>query len=430
MRETTDGGGIHSVGSGGNTTYSGNYFHDASAAAVSIIYVDNWAAGFTINDNVVDNCPNATLGYYYFQSIQGCPAHDNHVDGLFARASGDPTKHGLNCNCTNVVNVPTGSPWPEGAAKIIANSGPRAKANWRGDRARVPGGWSGDGSRRLMSASLNDRAAPAQCNASFPTACPKLEDCCASQYSPTKIGCTVDIGNTLWSKSQGCGDGLPADGKKNTTVCCKPGPGLPPSTTLKNVLIIGDSVSIGYTTLATKSVPKLLASTAQVQHGPWDVSDGGAKDTAMGVACLDRWLMTQDMRPVRWDVITFNFGLHNMNNSSWCEALYREQLTNITERLAALGTKILYVDTTPFMPRRAIGSTVVEDMNAIAKQVVSKHISAPIVDLYGEVTKTCGKLYTDCPICRVHPCKFHYDDVGMNAQAAIVAAAITSVLGE
>ena len=273
-----------------------------------------------------------------------------------------------------------------------------------------------------------DIAPPAQCNASFATACPKLEDCCASQYSPTKIGCTVDIGDSLWSKSQGCGDGLPSDGKDNRTVCCKPGPGLPPSTTLKNVLIIGDSVSIGYTTIATKNVPTLLAGTAQVQHGPWDVSDGGAKDTAMGVACLDRWLMTQAEQPVKWDVITFNFGLHNMDNSSRCEGLYREQLTNITERLAALGTKILYVDTTPFMPRRTVGDTVIEDMNAIAKEVVSPHVSAPIVDLYGYVTKTCGAVYTDCPICAVHPCTFHYDDVGMNAQAAIVAAAITSVL--
>ena len=122
--------------------------------------------------------------------------------------------------------------------------------------------------------------------------------------------------------------------------------------------------------------------------------------------------------------------MHNMNNSSRCEGVYREQLTNITERLAALGTKIIFINTTPFMPLRTVGNTVVEDMNAIAQEVVSKHISAPIVDLYGAVTKTCGKVYTDCPICRLHPCKFHYDDIGMNAQAAIVAAAITSVLAQ
>ena len=99
-------------------------------------------------------------------------------------------------------------------------------------------------------------------------------------------------------------------------------------------------------------------------------------------------------------------------------------------RLAALGSKLLYVDTTPFMPRRLLNDTVVEDMNAIAREVVAPYVAAPVVSLYEEVTRTCGQVYTDCPICRLHPCKFHYDDEGENAQAAIVAAAIQAVLAD
>ena len=150
----------------------------------------------------------------------------------------------------------------------------------------------------------------------------------------------------------------------------------------------------------------------------------------MGVACLDRWLATKTGQAVRWDAIAFNFGLHNMDNSPRCEGLYRAQLTNITLRLAALGSKLLYVDTTPFMPRRLLNDTVVEDMNAIAREVVAPYVAAPVVSLYEEVTRTCGQVYTDCPICRLHPCKFHYDDEGENAQAAIVAAAIQAVLAD
>lgn len=67
------------------------------------------------------------------------------------------------------------------------------------------------------------------------------------------------------------------------------GPGKAPSSSLPNVLVIGDSVSIGY----VGGVEEILKPVAQVQHGPWDVSDGGAGDTATGVACLDRWLVTQ-----------------------------------------------------------------------------------------------------------------------------------------
>jgi len=261
------------------------------------------------------------------------------------------------------------------------------------------------------------------------TVCPAKSDCCESKYSPSHYGCTVDIGPDLWSQSQGCGDGLPSDGKRNTTLCCKPGPGLPPAATRKNVLIIGDSVSIGYTTLASKNVVKLLASTALVQHGPWDVSDGGAGDTATGVACLDRWLMTQSQASVKWDLITFNFGLHDLNNSTHCLGLYRNQLSNITARLSALGTRLLYVSTTPFMPLRTQDNTVVEDMNGIASKVVKGHTSGPIVDLYTTVTAKCGAVYTDCSICRAHPCSYHYNDEGMNAQAAVVAAAIKAALG-
>ena len=46
---------------------------------------------------------------------------------------------------------------------------------------------------------------------------------------------------------------------------CKPGPPLPMSTTLKNVLVIGDSVSLGY----TPSLTDLLGDVALVQHAPW-----------------------------------------------------------------------------------------------------------------------------------------------------------------
>ena len=112
----------------------------------------------------------------------------------------------------------------------------------------------------------------------------------------------------------------------------------------------GDSVSIGYTTLASQNVVSLLSKDAAVQHGPWDVSDGGAGDAATGVVCLDRWLMTQAGEQVKWDLITFNFGLHDLTNGSRCEGLYRSQLTNITQRLVELGTELLYITTTPFMP--------------------------------------------------------------------------------
>ena len=223
----------------------------------------------------------------------------------------------------------------------------------------------------LPSAAPASSASPARCNATTDTTCPTAAACCESSFSVGGWGCSVNV-PALVNASAGCGDGLGA----RPSVCCKSGPGDEPSAKLPNVLVIGDSVSICYTTGQDGSpvyVQELLKDVAQVQHGPWDVSDGGAGDTAAGVACLDTWLRTQRQTVVKWDLILFNFGLHDMTNTSHCEALYRSQLTNITARLAALGTKLIYVTTTPFMPLRQQGNMVVEDMNKIARSVVGAH---------------------------------------------------------
>lgn len=266
----------------------------------------------------------------------------------------------------------------------------------------------------------------AQCGNSTST-CASASDCCASRYSPDHFGCLVYAGKVA-NTSVGCGDGLTIDA--NSNVCCKMGPENPPSTTLPNVLIIGDSVSIGYTTIASKNVVTLLEKYAAVQHGPWDVSDGGAGDTAMGVLCLDRWLMTQASQPVNWDLIAFNFGLHDMTNTTYCEDLYKAQLTNITTRLSNLGSKLVYMTTTPFMPRRLLNNTVVEDMNAIARTVMDAH-NITVLDLYGLVASYCGPIpYVDCDICDVHPCTFHYNDDGENMQAKLIAKTILRELNQ
>jgi hypothetical protein len=69
-------------------------------------------------------------------------------------------------------------------------------------------------------------------------------------------------------------------------------PGLP------RVLLIGDSISIGYTV----PVQKLLAGKANVHRVP-----DNAGPTTHGVQFLETWLGNE-----RWDVIHFNFGLHDL----------------------------------------------------------------------------------------------------------------------
>ena len=116
-----------------------------------------------------------------------------------------------------------------------------------------------------------------------------------------------------------------------------------------------------------------------------------------------------------------------MTNTSHCEDLYKVQLTNITARLAATGSKLLFVTTTPYMPHRQQGDTVVEDMNAIARKVMST-FKIPVFDLYKVVTDCCGVVYSDCDICKAHPCSYHYNPKGIKLQSIQLAAAIRKAL--
>src|ERR1043166_9555827 len=67
---------------------------------------------------------------------------------------------------------------------------------------------------------------------------------------------------------------------------------------LPRVLIIGDSISMGY----TWEVRKLLAGKANVQH-----PNVNCWSTAFGLDHIDQWLGKK-----HWDVIYFNFGLHDL----------------------------------------------------------------------------------------------------------------------
>jgi hypothetical protein len=55
-----------------------------------------------------------------------------------------------------------------------------------------------------------------------------------------------------------------------------------------------------------------------------------------------------------------------VHSTERCTNIYMDQLTNITERLIATGSKLGFLTTTPFMPLRIKNDTVVEDMNTKA----------------------------------------------------------------
>ena len=191
-----------------------------------------------------------------------------------------------------------------------------------------------------------------------------------------------------------CANAAPA----TTSRCpCKPGAPRPWSTTRKNVLIIGDSLSIGY----TPPVAELLADVALVQHAPWDTSDGGAEEASYFEQCLDNWLASPSGVPVTVDVIWFNSGMHNLGSSpadnvpgqGGSATEYAAQLARVAARLvayaAATRTKLIYGLTTPWLNSVATDGVITGTLNPNATAIMAA-AGIPIVDQHAPIVAKCG----------------------------------------
>ena len=133
---------------------------------------------------------------------------------------------------------------------------------------------------------------------------------------------------------------------------------------LPRVLLIGDSISIGY----TLPVRQELAGKANVHRIP---TNGGP--TKNGTANLAKWLGTG-----KWDVIHFNFGLHDLRHMEDGKrqvepADYEKNLRSLVADLKKTGAKVIFATTTPvpegkLTPQRTFGDVTV--YNDIALKVM------------------------------------------------------------
>ena len=194
-------------------------------------------------------------------------------------------------------------------------------------------------------------------------------------------------------------------------------PGLP------RVLLIGDSISMGYT-IPTR---KLLEGQANVHRIP---TNGGP--TINGLKHIDQWLGDG-----KWAVIHFNFGLHDAKLPP--EGIrhappdvYEKNLRAIVSRLKATGAKLIWATTTPvptggvLAPDRRFGS--VDQYNGIAKQVMAEN-GVAVDDLNAAATPRMNEILirrTDAQ-GKVH-WDLHYTPEGYALLAKQVAGSIEQVL--
>ncbi|MCY2990660.1 MAG: SGNH/GDSL hydrolase family protein [Planctomycetota bacterium] len=174
---------------------------------------------------------------------------------------------------------------------------------------------------------------------------------------------------------------------------------------LPRVLLIGDSVSGGYT-LSTR---KLLAGKANVHKAPENCGPA-----ANGLKKLDIWLAGE-----KWDVIHFNFGLHDGLTSV---ADYETRLRKLVERLKKTGAKIIWASTTPRPADGKDGPALVAgviERNEIAARVMKEN-GIPVDDLYNAVLPNLAKLQ--------NPKDVHFNAQGYETLGKQVAESIAKVL--
>lgn len=134
---------------------------------------------------------------------------------------------------------------------------------------------------------------------------------------------------------------------------------------LPRVLIIGDSVSRGY----TQAVRAALQGKVNVHRAP-----ANCGPSQMGLKKIDVWLGNG-----KWDVITFNFGIHDRRTKS---KNYVANLQKLIDRLNKTNAKLVWVTTTPLPSDSQYGPNAnIIKKNKIAATLMKKS-NIPLCDLY------------------------------------------------
>jgi lysophospholipase L1-like esterase len=183
---------------------------------------------------------------------------------------------------------------------------------------------------------------------------------------------------------------------------------------LPRVLLIGDSISIGYTV----PVRELLRGHANVHRVP-----GNASSSGYGLQLLDRWLGEG-----KWDVIHFNFGIHDAKlppegiRHAPVE-IYAANLRKIVARLKATGARLIWATSTPIplgghlSAKRRFGN--IDAYNAAAVKVMRDE-GVTINDLNAAIAPRAGELWK--------PRDLHFATEGYAILAEHVARTIQAAL--
>ncbi|MDG1874450.1 MAG: sialate O-acetylesterase [Mariniblastus sp.] len=201
------------------------------------------------------------------------------------------------------------------------------------------------------------------------------------------------------------------------------------------ILILGDSISIGYTPFVQERLSKTAFVVRPMRKNSKNgkMSPENCAGTDNGIKNIDRWLR---IKGGDWDVIHFNFGLHDLKhvngetgkNSMNLEdplqsspADYERQLREIIAKLKETNATLIFGTTTPVpqgcKPLRE--TTAPEVYNNIAKKIAAQN-GVKINDLYTHANQQLEKIQ--------RPANVHFTTDGSKYLADQVVKSIEAVL--
>jgi hypothetical protein len=169
---------------------------------------------------------------------------------------------------------------------------------------------------------------------------------------------------------------------------------------LPRILLIGDSVSRGYTQAARKA----LSGRANVHRAP-----ANCGPTASGLKNIEVWLGDGN-----WKVIHFNFGIHDRNTPL---EDYTKRLEELVIRMQKTGARLVWASTTPIPDdagKKQTAASVIE-RNAAAASLMQKHGIA-VDDLFNAVTPHLSDMQ--------NPNDVHFNEKGYQYLGEKVAEAV------
>lgn len=200
---------------------------------------------------------------------------------------------------------------------------------------------------------------------------------------------------------------------------------------LPNVLIMGDSISIGY----TLQVRHILSGKANVFRPMKGTRPANCSGTITATPKIEAWLKQHG---VKWSVIHFNWGLHDLKHVEKAGThtlsndpedprqasveVYSDNLEAIVKKLKKTKAKLIFATTTPIAPGTLNPLRTPEApslYNEAAMEIMDRH-QIVVNDLYA----FCEPQLKEIQL----PKNCHFTTEGSTAMAKEVAAAILSQL--